>query len=717
MRALLFLCLSSIVSAQDPKFLRDYALTRGFNLGRPARATPTPDGKSVLFLRATARDPAQSLYEFDLATGQARELLTPQALLKGAEEKLSAEEKARRERQRITARGFTWFQLSEDGKLLLVSLSGKLYTVARPSGEVRELPIQGAVVDAKFSPDAKHVSYIKERDLFVLDLPGLKERRLTRSDSPTLSNGVAEFVAQEEMDRSTGYWWSGDSKQIAYEQADARGVETMHVFDATHPENAGEPTFYPRPGKANVQVKLGVISVNGGATKWIAWDGEKYPYLTRVEWPKEGAAHTPLSFCVMSRDQQNLELFSVENGKAKSLLKEHDDNWLDLDPTLPRWLADGSAFLWSSEREAGWRLELRDKSGKLIRPLGEVADGYQSLVDLDSDKRIARFLGGPDPTETHLYEISLDGGPVRALTREPGQHFAEFGHDHRLWVDRMMTLQALARVVVHAPEGEKGELPSVAEAPPFMSKVELLRVGAEKFNASIIRPKNFDPKKKYPVLVQVYGGPHVVLVKKAPNLFGQWLADHGMIVVSFDGRGTPRRGRDWERAIRNDFGKTLDDQVTALRALGQSHPEMDLSRVGVTGWSFGGYLSALAVLKRPDVFHVGVAGAPVVDWHDYDTFYTERYLNLPAADADGYKTSSLLTYAASLSRPLLIIHGTSDDNVYFFHTMKLVDALFRAGKRFDLLPLAGFTHMVPDPVVTEQLWTRIVAHLTATLKP
>jgi dipeptidyl-peptidase-4 len=700
---------ASVLAAPDAGFLRQYALTRGFTLGRPARPVPTPDGKAVLFLRSGARDPVQSLYEYDVASGRTRELLTAEQLLHGADESLSAAERARRERQRITARGFTSFQLSEDGSLLLVSLGGRLYTVTRPAGQVRELPIGPPVIDPKLSPDMKHVSFVRERDLFVLDLvPGGKERRLTRSRSQSLSNGVAEFVAQEEMDRDTGYWWSGDSQHLAYEEADARGVETLHVFDASHPESGGEPTFYPRAGKTNVKVRLGVIPVGGGATTFLPWEAAKYPYLVRVEW-KDRA---PLTFAVMSRDQRELELYAVENGKPRRLLHEHDDAWINLDPSVPRWLPDGSAFLWSSEREGGWRLELRDRAGPLLRPLGEVADGYAELVDVDEVARTARFGGGPDPTESQIFQVSLDGGPPGALTVEPGLHQAFFGRGHRVWVDRFIAPTVLAHSLVRRADGEAGELPSVAESPPFAVKSEISRVGAEQFAAVVTRPHDFDPKKRYPVLVAVYGGPHAQMALKKPQLLWQWLADHGLVVVAFDGRGTPRRGRAWERAFARDFSKTVGDQVTALRALAASHPEMDLGRVGIYGWSFGGYLSALALLTRPDVFHAAVAGAPVVDWRDYDTFYTERYLGLPDDNAAGYQASSLLDHAAALARPLLIVHGTSDDNVYFFHTLKLCDALFRAGKPFQVLPIPGLTHMVPDPVVIEQLWTRVAAHFT-----
>jgi dipeptidyl-peptidase-4 len=273
-------------------------------------------------------------------------------------------------------------------------------------------------------------------------------------------------------------------------------------------------------------------------------------------------------------------------------------------------------------------------------------------------------------------------------------------------------LEQLGAVTVHQADGTLlGELPSVAEPAPVVPRTELLKIGeGEGFYASLVRPQHFERRKRYPVLVHVYGGPHgkMVTASLSAHLLRQWLADQGFIVVALDGRGTPGRGRAWERAIYGRFGSVpLEDQVAGLRALGQRYRELDLRRVGIYGWSFGGYLAALAVLRRPDVFHAAVAGAPVVDWLDYDTHYTERYLGMPDTNPAAYAEGSLLTYAPDLRRPLLLVHGTADDNVYFRHTLRLADALFRAGKEFELLPLSGSTHLTPDPVVMERLYTRI----------
>jgi dipeptidyl-peptidase-4 len=310
--------------------------------------------------------------------------------------------------------------------------------------------------------------------------------------------------------------------------------------------------------------------------------------------------------------------------------------------------------------------------------------------------------------------LSGNDKPVQ-LTLETGLHAAAFAKDHSLYVLTTTTPGMLPKSTVHKADGTLvGELPSVAETPAFTPKVEFVKVGdGDGFHVAVVRPQDFDSKKRYPVIVDVYGGPgHNHILKAMRNwLLDQWLADRGFIVVAIDNRGTPGRGRDWERSVSKKFGSVpLEDQIAGLKALGRKFPEMDLDRVGIVGWSFGGYMAALAALRQPEVFKTAVAGAPVTDWEDYDTHYTERYLGMPGTDREAYREGSLLTYAADLKRPLLLVHGTADDNVYFRHTLKLADALFRAGKDFDLLPLSGLTHMVPDPVVTQRLWSRIAEH-------
>jgi dipeptidyl-peptidase-4 len=703
--------------------LRQYAATRGFMLGRPVKPQPTPDGSAVLFLRSEARSPKQSLYEFNVATKQTRELLSPAKLLGGTEENLSPEEKARRERQRVSAGGFTDYQLSDDGKLVLVSLSGRLYVLERASGRAAELQTgPGPLIDPKYSPDGGRVAYVRDHDVHVYDLATKRDTRVTTGGTREKTHGLAEFVAQEEMHRHSGYWWSPDGKHIAYEEADAAGVEVWYVADPAHPEQPPQSQYYPRPGKKNVAVRLGVVPAAGGATVWVEWDRAKYEYLANVVW-KDG----PLTLVVQDRKQQTVAVLAADasSGKVIELLTESDSAWVNLSPKMPQWL-DANRFFWIADRndEAALCLvDLRGASGDRVK---RVSPPQLHVIDL------VHILRGSEENPAPIYtatdsppHVGVWTGSGIATGRRlayqsqrplgPGVTVTTFSKDITTRAVTRTSLTELPRTFVEHESGAfhvpVTDLPSVAEEPPFKPNVSVQQIGD--FWTVIVRPRDFDPAKKYPVVVDVYGGPrHLHVVAAMRNwLLPQWLADQGFVVVAIDGRGTPHRGRDWERAVYQKFGSVpLEDQVAGLQALGKRFPELDLTRVGIVGWSFGGYLSALAVLKRPDVFHAAVAGAPVCDWLDYDTHYTERYLGLPQEHPEAYREASLLTYADKLSRPLLIVHGTADDNVFFRHSLRLTDALFRAGKEFEVLPLPGLTHMVPDPVVTERLWTRIASH-------
>ncbi len=701
-------------SAIDTSFLKDYAETYGYSAGQPTGMELTPKGDAILFLRSGPRDIVRNLYEYKTVTGEVRGLLRAEDLLQGSKEHLTAEEKARRERMREIGRGFTWYSLSEDGEKILTGLSGRLYVINRSDGQWTPLHDNpaGPAMDARFSPNGKFVSCIRGYDLFVIDLATKQERALTMGGSQDVTHGVAEFVAQEEMDRRTGYWWSADSQYLAYEESDQRGVEKLYIADARNPEIEPHGWRYPRAGRANAKVRLGVLSVTGGETHWIDWDREKYPYMATVQWGRDA----PLTIYVQTRDQREGVLYLVDHvtGKLTELLRETDAAWLNLDADMPRWFAGGKDFLWTTERSGQWEVELRSREGAIKRTFKLPEADLYGVVAMDSARREFVVQGSADPTQSHLFRLSADKDEVVALTQGAGSHSGKFSRDGSRWVESASLPDGSVHQIVHGRDTmARGELPSVAETPPFAPHLELTRVSAagRSFHAAIIRPRKFDSSKKYPVINSVYGGPHVNVVTSAARSFlrQQWIADQGFIVVSIDGRGTPRRGRAWERATSgNLIDAPLDDQAEAIQALGRAYGELDLARVGLYGWSFGGYFTTMAMLRRPDVFHAGVAGAPVIDWEDYDTYYTERYMGLPKDNADGYRICNALTYADQLRRPLLLIHGTTDDNVYFTHTLKMADALFRAGRPYDLLVLPGFTHMVPEPVVTMRLYERIV---------
>ncbi|HEY4310367.1 MAG TPA: DPP IV N-terminal domain-containing protein [Pirellulales bacterium] len=719
-------------AVRHPEFLEQYGATYRFSLGRPAGIQIARAGDTVLFLRSGPRSFVRDLYEYDVATGAERVLASAEQLLAGSQEELTEEEKARRERMRLAARGIASFELSRDGRRVLVPLSGRLFVIERATGKTKELSSSaGAAIDPRFSPDGRHLCCVRGSNLFVLDIESGEERQLTHGASETLSYGLAEFVAQEEMGRMHGYWWSPDSEAIIYQEADTSEVETLFIADPAHPERPAQSWRYPRPGKKNASVKLFLVPTVGGEPRPIEWDRDAFPYLAAVAWDK----NAPPVMLVQNREQTKERLLAIDiaTGATRELWHEEDSAWLNLDVGLPEALPAGDGFLWSSERSGQWQLELRLRDGSRWGPLTAAELNYRHVLGIDEKRNAVLITAGAEPTESHVYRIPLPGQPSKEsapetiasperLTSVPGVHTAIVAADNGAYVLTSQTLADDPQFTVFNGDGkEVGRLKSVAETTPLPPRVELCTVGdAPSMRAAVVRPTNFQADRKYPVIVSVYGGPHsqTVVAARGKYLLDAWLAEQCFIVVSLDGRGTPARGRDWERAIKgNLIDVPLADQVAGLRALAAKYPQLDLERAGIYGWSFGGYFSALAVMREPDLFRAGVAGAPVTDWLDYDTHYTERYLGLPEQNRQGYEASSVLTYAKDLRRPLLVIHGTADDNVYFLHSVRLADALFRARREFDFLPLSGLTHMVPDPVVTRSLYTRIaeyfLTHLAA----
>ncbi len=713
------------VPIPDPQFSKDFAETQKYSLGRPTALRFTPDGKQLFFLRSGARDATRRLYVFDTATGATRELITPQQVLGLADEVLSKEEKARRERLRLTAKGFTRFDLTPDGKTLLLPLSGKLFAFDLAAQKLRTLD-DGAkpALDARLSPDGSRVAFVRDYDLYVRDLKTSKETRLTQGGSEALQHGLPEFVAQEEMGRFQGFWFSPDGKTLAYEEADHSQVERFSIGDPAKPEVTAEGFYYPRPGKPNVRVRLGLMPVAGGATTWVRWDAEKYPYLLRVEWPETKPGLAPLTLIVQTRDQREQAILTVDaRGNTQTLLVQRDPAWLDPDFGFVRWLPDGSGFLTASEESGETQLLRYDAKGRNAQVL--LTRGFDSVVGVDDEGRVTATVFAT-PQEMQVLRIDPRLGPAvlpEVLARGLGERSAALARTGGQYAITQATLDAPANTTVFAPDGQRiGDLPSVAELPRVWPEPELMtvEVAGNTFHVAVLKPRDFDASKKYPVIDSVYGGPTVTVVTANATAYlrDQWLADHGAIVVKIDNRGTPRRDREWARAFKDRDGQNGDalsvivnDQADVLLALAEKIPQMDATRIGITGWSYGGTSSAAAVLLRPDVFKAAVAGAPVTDWRDYDTHYTERYLDTPEANAEGYAKSDLVARAGELTRPLLLIHGSGDDNVYFFHSLKFADALFKAGKSFEFLPLINFTHMVANPLVQQRLDDRVSAFL------
>ncbi|UPK74092.1 prolyl oligopeptidase family serine peptidase [Nocardioidaceae bacterium SCSIO 66511] len=676
-------------------FPRLYARTLRFTLGTPRNLRVTPDGERVLFVRTpsgTSRTGA--LWSYDVADASERLVADPDVLLGELGEQLSAEERARRERSRETASGIVGYTIDAAATVAVFALSGSAW-IADLSGEgARELPSTGAVIDPHIDPTGRTIAYASGSSLRVIDADGANDRALVEPDNDDVVWGQAEFVAAEEMERYRGFWWAPDGRSLLVERYDNSAVPVWYVADPANPDTEPVAHRYPAAGSANADVSLWHIGLDGTRRR-IDWDSDAYPYLTRVSW---GPTGSPL-LQVMSRDQRTAQIcdIDIESGSTTLVRELHDDTWLDLFIGAPAYAPDGRLVTVEPDSDTN-RVAL---DGEPISPVG-----LQVRTILSIDDRGILVAANDDPTELHLVRIGLDGS-VNRLTAGGGVHGGSAAESTMVVVRSALDLDA-STVTVYRDGGEIGQISNLAEDPGFRARVESVTVGERNLHAAVLFPRDHRPgSRRLPVLMDPYGGPHALRNVKSARAFllPQWLADQGFCVIVSDGRGTPGRGPAWDRAIRDDFvGATLDDQVDVLAGVAHAYPDdLDTSRVAMTGWSYGGYLSALAVLRRPDVFHAGVAGAPVTDWRLYDTFYTERYLGHPDDQPDVYDRNSLSELAGGLERPLMIIHGLVDDNVVVAHSLRLSSALLAAGKPHEVLPLTGVTHMTPQEKVAENL--------------
>ncbi len=710
--------------------LNQIVATRSFTRGVPAAFRFNRE--AVYFLRAPPRSPVRALYRYDIDSGQTRRILEADDLLGGASETLSAEERARRERLRLSARGIVRYQLFDDRVLeprILVPLSGRLFVIPQSGLQSGEPPTElspdssAPALNPRVAPGGRRVALVRDGDVYVIDLSTGTQRRLTHRAGPHETWGMAEFIAQEEMKRMTGFWWSPDGARLVIQRTDTTGMEHIHIADPFHPTKAPQRSPYPRPGQRNAAVELWLFTLDAGSHRQItprriSWDTERYPYLATVRWSRDA----PLTLLVQDRRQQSAALlaFDPDTGGSHTLLTESDSAWLNLDQTVPCWLAGGAGLLWSTERDGRWQLELRDPDGACVGPLTPPELGYRALLAVG--RRTAWVCGADDPTQSHIWRIDLTPGrsaPER-MTEGEGWHTAVIGPFRSgLWIHSAQNPTRADPPRLRREHQVLGPLPSVCETPLRALNCRHVTVGARALRAVVITPTGFEPERRYPVLVHVYGGPHAQMATRGMrrNPLDQWYADHGFVIVRIDARGTPSRDRAWERVIHHDvITAPMADQIAGLKALLATHPFMDPERVGIYGWSFGGTFSALAVIEHPEVFAAASVGAPVTDWLDYDTHYTERYLGLPSENPEGYARCGVLTRCQELTRPLLLMHGTDDDNVLFSHALRLSHALLRAGRPHEFVPLAGFTHMVADPVMAAAVHGRILGffkrHLT-----
>lgn len=692
------------------------AITGSAPLSGPTLTRPqvAPDGSRVTFLRGKDSDRNRlDLWEYDIASGQTRLLVDSSVVLPG-EEVLSDEEKARRERQRIAAlSGIVDYQWSPDGKALLFPLGGELYfyDLAKSGKDaVRKLTNGGGfATDPKISPRGGFVSFIRDRNLWVIALADGKEVQLTRDGGDTIGNGVAEFVADEEMDRHTGYWWAPDDSAIAFARIDETPVPVQKRYEVYPDRTEVVEQRYPAAGDHNVLVQLGVIAPKTGAKpQWIGLGTEKDIYLARVDWRDPQR----LTFQRQSRDQKTLDLIetTLATGKQRTLVTETSTTWVPLHNAL-RFLKDGR-FLWSSERHGFEHLYVASEDGAALSQLTHGEWVVDSLLAVDETNGLAYVSGTRDgATETHVYAVPLAGGEPRKLTQATGMHAASFARNASVFVDSWSSDTTLPQIDLLKADGTKLatllENDAADAGHPYAKYLAAHQPttfgtltaadGTTPLHYSLIKPANFDPKKKYPVVVYVYGGPAAQTVTRAwpgrsDAFFNQYLAQQGYVVFSLDNRGTPRRGAAFGGALYGKQGTVeVDDQLRGVEWL-KSQPFVDPARIGVHGWSNGGYMTLMLLAKHSEAYACGVAGAPVTDWALYDTHYTERYMDLPKANEAGYREASVFTHLAGLSSKLLLIHGMADDNVLFTNSTKLMSDLQKRGTPFELMTYPGAKH-------------------------
>ena len=709
-------------SSPPPGKLTLEAITGDAPLSGPTLLKPqiAPDGSRVTFLRGKDSDRNRlDLWAFDVATGTSALLVDSSDVLPG-EEVLSDEEKARRERQRTASlSGIVDYQWSPDGKTLLFPLGGELYLYdLGKSGKaaVRKLTTgEGFATDPKVSPKGGFVSFVRARNLWTIDLATGAELQLTTDGSDTIGNGVAEFVADEEMDRHTGYWWAPDDSAIAFARIDESKVPVQKRYEVYPDRTEVVEQRYPAAGETNVAITLATIAPKlGAAPQWIDLGRNPDIYLTRVDWrdPKH------LTFQRQSRDQRTLELIEVElaSGSQRTLVTETAKTWVPLHNSL-RFLKDGR-FLWSSERSGFEHLYLASKDGKTLTQLTRGDWPVDKVLAVDEAEGLVYFSAGRDASgraaarDMQIHVVPLVGGKIRTLSTEPGMHGASFAKNASVYVDSWSNARTPPQIALHRADGSLvANLIDNDPAKPAHPYAKYLAAhrpvefgtltaadGSTPLHYGLIKPADFDPAKKYPVMVYVYGGPAAQTATdswpgRGDHFFNQYMAQQGYVVFTVDNRGTPRRGAAFGGALYGKQGTVeVDDQRKGVEWL-RAQPWVDGARIGVYGWSNGGYMSLMLLGKAADDYACGVAGAPVTDWALYDTHYTERYMDLPAANVDGYREASVFTHVAGIKpNALLLIHGMADDNVLFSNSTKLMSTLQKRATPFELMTYPGAKH-------------------------
>jgi len=703
----------------------------------PRSLKVSPDGQRVTFLKGKQTDYERlDLWEYHIESGQTRMLFDSNDLQSG-EEVLSDEEKARRERMRLSGSGIVSYQWSDDGKALLFPLGGDVfYHKLGEKGAKQLLDTDAFETDIKLSPKGNYISFIRDQNLYVKHIESGKETAITKEGGDNIKFGMAEFVAQEEMGRMTGYWWSPDETKIAFTKVDESPVDVITRSEIYADDIKLIEQKYPKAGTPNVLVELAIQDINSGDRTWVDLGKDKDIYFARGKWMPNS---TTFTYQWQTRDQQTLELraFDLNSKKENVLLTETSDTWVNLHNDL-YFLKDKEQFIWASERDGFKHLYLFNNSGKMVKQLTKGDWVVDSVEAIDTANNRLYFSGRKDtPLESHVYSVPLDGGEITRVTELGAYHSAAFSKDASIFIDRFSTINSPAQVSLNSATGERItwlEENKVEEGHPLHAYMDswtgwtapefgdiTTKDGATlKYRIYTPDSAKQNPKQKHPVIVYLYGGPHAQVVTNswAGNrglLFQHWV-DQGYVVFTLDNRGSNYRGKGFEDPIYKKMGFIeVDDQVAGVEFL-RTLDYVDAERIGVHGHSYGGYMTLMTMFKAGDYFAAGVSGAPVTDWRLYDTHYTERYMGNPNTDDDAYTASSVFPYAKDLKGDLLIYHGMADDNVLFTHSTMLYKHLQDLAIPFETMDYPGKKHSIRGKQTGIHLYKTITNFFNRNLK-
>lgn len=722
--------LSSAVSANTLTIERIFE-SPSLDGNAPRDLKVSPDGQRVTFLKGKASDYDQlDLWEYNVASGKTQMLFDSQELLPG-DQALSDEEKARRERMRLSGTGIVSYEWSADGSALLFPLGGDVYYHRLGEKGARQLlDTDTFETDIKLSPKGTYISFIRDQNLFIKNIATGEERAITTEGGGNIKMGMAEFVAQEEMGRMTGYWWAPDESYIAFAKVDESPVEVITRSEIYADDIKMIEQRYPKAGTANVNIELAIENIQTKERQWVDLGKEKDIYLARGKWMPDSQTFT---YQWQSRDQQKLELraYNVKSESQKTLLSETSDTWVNLHDDL-HFLKQNNQFIWASEKDGFKHLYLFGQDGKLVRQLTKGDWVVEEVRAIDEDKGVIYFTGRKDtPLESHLYSVTLKGGDISRISEREGFHEINFAADGSIYVDEFSTANRPPQVSLHQASGkqitwlEENKLDNDHPLTPYLDSWNEPEFGTlttpddATLYYRLYKPE--DTSTKRPAIVFLYGGPHaqVVTNKWGGNrgLLMQYWVDQGYVVFSVDNRGSNYRGKGFEDPIYKKMGTVeVDDQVEGVKFL-RSLDYVDPERIGVHGHSYGGYMTLMTMFKAGEYFKAGVSGAPVTDWRLYDTHYTERYMGNPAKDDDAYTNSSVFPYADGLKGPLLIYHGMADDNVLFTHSTRLYKHLQDMAKPFETMDYPGKKHSIRGKQTGTHLYKTITNFFNRNLHP